>query len=121
MSVTTTDNPISTTLHRAADNADHLRDYQVHVTNHDHGATTSSSSSPPTATTVSNPPDWPDDYRGMPPYRPINTGLDLASRPWGGNPVGDAFVMTMFTGVWTVSVRFFIHFPLIQPSGPVFC
>lgn len=103
MSVTTTDNPVSTALHRAANNnADHLRDYQVHftTTNHDNAAASSSAAE----TTVSNPPDWPDDYRGMPPYRPINTGLDLSTRPWGGNPVGDAFVFTMFTGVWTVAV-----------------
>lgn len=108
MSVTTTDNPVSTALHRAANNTDHLRDYQVHLTttNHDNRVASPAAAA---ETTVSNPPDWPDDYRGMPPYRPINTGLDLSTRPWGGNPVEHAFVFTMFTGVWTVAVSNLIH------------
>lgn len=113
MSVTTTDNPISTTLHQAAaatnnnNSTDaHLRDYDVHLSSTTDAAAVAAPNAHP-APAASNPPNWPTDtYRGMPPYRPINTGLDMASRPWGGNPVGDAFVFTMFTGVFTVAVRF---------------
>lgn len=114
MSVTTTDNPVSTTLHRAVTADHHLRDYDVHLTSDE--AITAPASAPAPAVfpatnnrdapraQVSNPPDWPNDHRGMPPYRPINTGLDMSTRPWNGNPVGDAFVVTMFTGVFTIAV-----------------
>lgn len=111
MSVTTTDNPVSTTLHRAVA-ADHLHDYEVHLTNHDDDDDNDNEAVPAAAPNsldaprpaASYPPGWPSDARGYPPYRPINTGLDRASRPWGGSPVGDAFVFTMFTGVFTIAV-----------------
>lgn len=114
MSVTTTDNPVATALHRAADtttatttNASHLEDYRIHLTG---SSSASPAQAPPTnsdhqpPTNVTNPPGWDDAHRSVPPYRPIDTTLDLRMRPWNGNPVGDAFVFTMFTGVFTVAV-----------------
>lgn len=112
MSVTTTDNPISTSLHRAADNTtsssnnDHLRDYNIHLTGSSEGAAPPTNTDHQPPTNVTNPPGWDESHRGVPPYRPIDTTLDLSLRPWNGNPVGDAFVFTMFTGVFTVAVSF---------------
>ncbi|KAJ4388996.1 hypothetical protein N0V93_006458 [Gnomoniopsis smithogilvyi] len=102
MSATTTDNPISTTLHRAA-HADHLQDYEVHLNSDGATPAPPNTDNRPSAPSASNPEGWYDEHRGVPPYRPINRNLDLSQRPWGGNPVGDAFVFTMFTGVFTVA------------------
>lgn len=102
MSVTTTDNPITTTIN----NRDVLlQDYQIHLTG---GGGDDKTPAPPNTDNrpppALNPPGWPADHRGVPPYRPINTGLDRSQRPWGGNPVGDVFVFTMLHGVWLNSV-----------------
>lgn len=104
MSATATDNPISTTLHRAAQ-ADHLHDYEVHLTSDGDIPVAPNTDNRPSTSTVPDPPGWDDEHRGVPPYRPINRNLDFSQRPWGGNPVGTAFVFTMFTGVFTVAVR----------------
>lgn len=45
-----------------------------------------------------------NEYRQVPPYRPINKFLDKKSRPWGSNRVESVFVFTMFQGVWIKSV-----------------
>lgn len=112
MSVTTTDNPITTAISR-----DVLQDYDIHLTgddNNDTAAPPDTDSRPPApapAAAVSNLPGWPADYRGVPPYRPINMNLDRSQRPWGGNPVGDVFVFTMLHGVWLNAVRYFPYSP----------
>lgn len=99
MSVTTVDNPITTAVSRAV-----LSDYDVHLTGHETVAPPNSDSRPQQTPEVANPPDWDTEHRGVPPYRPINRDLDLTQRPLGGNPVGDVFVTTMFTGVFTNAV-----------------
>lgn len=105
MSVTTTDNPITTTLHRAAQPSP-LQDYEVLLTNSETTPGAAPPNRTPSRAAASNPPGWGTEHRGVPPYRPINTELDLSQRPWNGTPVGDAFVFTMFTGVFTVAVWF---------------
>lgn len=114
MSTTTTDNPISTTLHRAAQ-ADHLRDYEVHLTSDGTTPAEPNTDNRPSPPAVSSLPGWDDGHRGVPPYRPINRNLDMSQRPWGGNPVGDAFVLTMFTGVFTLAVS------VIELHGQQYC
>lgn len=98
MSVTTSDNPLTTTIQH-----DVLRDYDIHLTGHNEtAAPPNSDNRPPPA---SNPPDWPSEYRGIPPYRPINTELDRSQRPWAGSPAGQVFVFAMLNGVWLNAVR----------------
>lgn len=100
MSVTTTDNPVTTTI------AETLQDYEIHLTGerdlpprhvwvplNDHSA-------PP----AENPEGWLNTYRGVPNYRPINTELDRAARPWGSNGVENCFVFLMLNGVWLTGV-----------------
>ncbi|POS76088.1 hypothetical protein DHEL01_v205518 [Diaporthe helianthi] len=95
MSVTTIDNPVTTAVSRAV-----LQDYDIHLTGDDSVAPPDSDNRPPQpASTAANPPGWGTEHRGVPPHRPINTQLDVTQRPVGGNPVGDVFVTTMFTGV----------------------
>ncbi|KAH7152477.1 hypothetical protein B0J13DRAFT_673479 [Dactylonectria estremocensis] len=48
---------------------------------------------------VDNPPNWTNDYRQTPPYRPANRGLDISQRPWGTNPAEQFFIVHMFEGV----------------------
>ncbi|KAH7008054.1 hypothetical protein EDB80DRAFT_892535 [Ilyonectria destructans] len=48
---------------------------------------------------VENPPNWRNDYRQTPPYRPANRGLDISQRPWGTNPIEQGFIIHMFEGV----------------------
>ncbi|KAH8771865.1 hypothetical protein F5883DRAFT_550665 [Diaporthe sp. PMI_573] len=96
MSATTIDNPVTTAVSRAV-----LQDYDIHLTGDETVAPPDSDSRPPQpASTAANPPGWDTEHRGVPPYRPINRELDLTQRPLGGNPVGDVFVTTMFTGVF---------------------
>ncbi|KAK3327992.1 hypothetical protein B0T19DRAFT_179623 [Cercophora scortea] len=109
---TTTLEPAAT---RTAQQGHYLRDYSIQLTGDDDGTASTlqtqqqqrqHSPSPETsnnAITTSNnsenPPGWPDDYRQVPPHRPINTQLDFEQRPWGSNGVESAFVFTMFQGV----------------------
>ncbi|KAF3770721.1 hypothetical protein M406DRAFT_35761 [Cryphonectria parasitica EP155] len=105
MSATTADNPISTVLERAAASS-HLRDYDVHLsTDPSAAAPPPNSDHQPRASqqrSHSNPPNWNGAHRGVPPHRPVNRDLDFSQRPWNGQLVGDAFVFTMFTGVFTI-------------------
>lgn len=102
MSATTVDNPITTAVSRQV-----LQDYDIHLTGDGTVAT------PQPTPTAANPPGWDTQHRGVPPYRPINRDLDRTQRPVGGNPVGDVFVTTMFTGVLfnTVSDERSVHLP----------
>lgn len=103
MSATTVDNPITTAVSRQV-----LQDYDIHLTGDETVAPPNTDSRPPQTTpTASNPPGWDTEHRGVPPYRPINREMDLTQRPLGGNPVGDVFVTTMFTGVAINAVSVF--------------
>jgi hypothetical protein len=93
MSVTTTDNPITTQLHRS------LGDYTIHLT----GSDTADVNPRPSAA-VENPANWPQDYHNVPVYRPINRHLDFAERPNGTNPIERLFIYTMLHGVWLNAV-----------------
>ncbi|KAK6834883.1 hypothetical protein PG990_000306 [Apiospora arundinis] len=119
MSVTTTDNPITSTL------ADTLQDYEIRLTGAQDLATAQrqlGEDAPllpqeqqqqqgqfPTwvpltdhaaPVDVENPADWDTEHRGVPRYRPINYNLNREVRPWGSNPIETAFVLHMFHGVW---------------------
>ncbi|KUI56752.1 hypothetical protein VP1G_04062 [Cytospora mali] len=92
MSVTTTDNPITTTINREIQ-----QDYEIRLTGYNETvAPPNADNRPPPAT---NPSDWPTEHRGVPPYRPINTELDRSQRPWGGSLAIDVFLVTMLHGV----------------------
>lgn len=131
MSVTTTDNPITSTL------ADTLQDYEIRLTGaqdlpaaaqrQDENAPLLSQEQqqqqfpdwvPLTdhaaPVGVENPPDWDTEHRGVPRYRPINYNLNREVRPWGSNPIETAFVLHMFHGVWltAVSRSFVIRAPV---------
>jgi len=104
MSVTTTDNPVTTTLQH-----DYLQDYNIRLTGGDQVHATEQHSAPPNTDNrppeiVENPPGWDDQHRDVPPYRPVNTNLDREQRPWGSNPIESAFVFHMLHGVWLNSV-----------------
>jgi len=58
-----------------------------------------------TTISVENPVDWPQNYRRVPPYRPINRNLDRGQRPDGTNPIERVFFFTMLHGVWLNAVR----------------
>ncbi|KAH9883344.1 hypothetical protein F4778DRAFT_46702 [Xylariomycetidae sp. FL2044] len=104
MSVTTTENPVTTTLERT------LQDYEIRVTGADELPPPAPAPAPAawvphrdhdTPDDVENPPDWPsDERRGVPRFRPINRALDREQRPWGSSPPETVFVAMMFTGVY---------------------
>lgn len=90
----------------AAVRKDHLEDYNIRLTGgRDLGQLPPPAAPSPERAPAENPRDWPDDYRQVPPYRPVNTGLDREQRPLtGGGVVPNAFVFHMFLGVWVQAV-----------------
>ncbi|KAK7409681.1 hypothetical protein QQX98_008124 [Neonectria punicea] len=77
-----------------------LHDYDIHLTTsrpENEPITPQSRDSP--RVQVDNPPNWTNDYRQTPPYRPANRGLDLSQRPWGTSPIEQGFIVHMFEGV----------------------
>lgn len=94
MSVTATANPTTTELHRA------LNDYTIHLTGEETETAVNTRSEP----TVENPENWPEDYHGVPAYRPINRHLNREERPDGTNPIERLFIFTMLNGVWLNAV-----------------
>jgi len=100
MSVTTTDNPITLQLQHV------LQDYEIRLTGEGNGAPVAPVR---LAIQVENPPGWPQNYRRVPPYRPINRNLDWEQRPDGTNPIERAFIFTMLHGVWLNAVRVKVH------------
>ncbi|KAF9892288.1 hypothetical protein FE257_002065 [Aspergillus nanangensis] len=75
--------------------AETLQDYHIQLTGADPipvQIQTRASPSP-------NPPDWPTNYRRVPPHRPINRHLDLTQRPNGSNTAEYIFVNVMLNGV----------------------
>lgn len=61
----------------------------------------------------SQAPDWPDHYRRIPPYRPVNRNLDQSERRVYTNFGERAFLSMMFLGVRTNAVGFitFLEIP----------
>lgn len=98
MSVTITDNPITSTLHST------LQDYEIHVTG-DTGDIDQTLNERGSSSSDQNPPYWPRDHHRVPNYRPINRNLNLDERPRGSNPIERAFIFAMFTGVAMNAVR----------------
>ncbi|KAK8041326.1 hypothetical protein PG994_014333 [Apiospora phragmitis] len=110
MSVTTTDNPITSTL------SDTLQDYEIRLTGAQDLPQPQQEDAPllpqnnqfpdwvpltdHAAPDVEDPPDWDTEHRGVPRYRPINYHLDREQRPWGSNAIETGFVLHMFHGVW---------------------
>jgi hypothetical protein len=94
MSVTTTDNPATTQLHRILD------DYTIHLTGSEPEPINSRKE-----LDVENPANWPQDYHNVPAYRPINRHLDFTERPNGTNLIEQLFIYTMLRGVWLNAVR----------------
>ncbi|KAH8594826.1 hypothetical protein B0O99DRAFT_623735 [Bisporella sp. PMI_857] len=92
MSVTTTDNPMSSALH------DTLQDYEIHMTGDNRNIDTGLNISE-TSAVIGNPHYWPRDRHRIPNYRPINRNLNLAERPRGSNGVEQVFLAVMFNGV----------------------
>ncbi|KAI9713026.1 MAG: hypothetical protein M1820_001011 [Bogoriella megaspora] len=93
MSVTTTANPITTTLLRTLD------DYTIHETPSSSSHPSPEALNPNPTPTVSNPPDWPDDYNAIPNYRPVDHTRDMTLRPGGMNPAETVFIFLMMNGV----------------------
>lgn len=53
-----------------------------------------------------NPSTWEREYRRVPPHRPVNRELDVASRSITLNGVETFFVYNMFNGIRIVEVSF---------------
>ncbi|OLN95459.1 hypothetical protein CCHL11_09453 [Colletotrichum chlorophyti] len=98
MSVTATDNSITTTAQR-----DYLHDYQIRLTGDVEEAFSRGNGDAPRPV-AENPAGWYDQHRHVPPYRPANRNRDLADRPWGSNGVESAFVFVMLNGCWLQGV-----------------
>ncbi len=98
MSVTTTS---TATTNVAAPLRVVLADYELHKSEPPAGGKPSSSLQRPTQ----NPPDWPQDHRRMPPYRPVNRNLDRSQIMVYNNGGEHAFIQTMFFGIRLVTVR----------------
>ncbi|RAK97978.1 uncharacterized protein BO80DRAFT_467423 [Aspergillus ibericus CBS 121593] len=92
MSTTTT----TTTTHTSTLSI--LSDYEIHHT----GSETQPQPQAPSTSTpaVSQPVDWPSNYRRVPPYRPANRNLDYDERAAGASPAEYVFIQSMLHGVW---------------------
>ena len=101
MSVTLTDNANTIQLQHV------LQDYEIRLTGAENGVP--AASVPRAAIRVENPPDWPQNYRRVPPYRPVDTNLDREQRPDGTSPIERVFIFTMLHGVWLNAVRIEFH------------
>jgi hypothetical protein len=102
MSVTTTANPTTqTVLHLLADyNLTHSEDHQ-----HSANVESPDFDYDRQAPVAQNPDWWPDNYDGIPRYRPINYGLNREERPWANPGIECAFVYVMLNGVGLIAVR----------------
>ncbi|EMD65924.1 hypothetical protein GGP41_010698 [Bipolaris sorokiniana] len=97
MSVTTTANPTHYTL------AATLADYDLHHTTEGGHDASLNAHANPAANAQQNPSHWPTQHRRVPAYRPVNTQLDESERRVYLNGIEQAFVGTMFTGVFLQS------------------
>jgi len=76
-------------------------DYTIHLTGGETDTVNNQTASEPRAETPAN---WPQDYHGVPEYRPINPHLNPAERGGSGDPVEALFIYTMLRGVWLNAV-----------------
>ena len=89
-----------------------LEDYKIHLTGSSSRISSPNSnldtSSHPVPVTISNqaenPPNWPDNYRRIPAYRPADRNRGPAEIPVGRSPGERVFITVMFMGVTFNSV-----------------
>ena len=100
MSVTTTANAQTYNISAV------LADYNLHHSRDDSNdeLNTSLNSHPSPTPGSSNPVEWPQDHRRIPPYRPVNRELDQTQRRVYLSNVERTFVGVMFTGVYVEAV-----------------
>jgi len=93
MSVTTTDNARVTTVRHL------LADYELHHSqpSDEEAAPAPAPDAHPAPADTVNPPDWQDQYRRVPPYRPTQDQYD-ESRTTANNGIEHNFIRVMFTG-----------------------
>lgn len=100
MSVTVTENRTTYSFART------LADYDVHHSEEIEDASQYVDHRPEPEGTGQNPPDWEDNYRRVPQYRPIDHELDIQFRSTYTNNIERAFLWNMFTGIRLVSVNY---------------
>ncbi|KAF4624950.1 hypothetical protein G7Y89_g13221 [Cudoniella acicularis] len=87
-----------------------LQDYNIRLTGTPEESDSTAAAALPLLDRVpeaNNPwPNWPDNYREVPLYRPINRNLDFNERPGGRFAMERIFIATMLHGVW-VNATFF--------------
>ncbi|KAH8799726.1 hypothetical protein F5884DRAFT_115620 [Xylogone sp. PMI_703] len=82
-----------------------LRVYDIHETGHNETIaihTTRNLNSTELPITLSNPNNWPSDWRRIPPYRASSRTHRVSDRAAGQNSMEAAIVIAMFSGVWMV-------------------
>ncbi|KAF2812728.1 uncharacterized protein BDZ99DRAFT_440068 [Mytilinidion resinicola] len=77
----------------------YLADYELHHSNHPSASDSRPNSHPDAQLAQRNPPQWPSNYRRIPPYRPINRDLDQSQRRVYTTTGERIFLFVMFTGV----------------------
>jgi hypothetical protein len=95
MSVTTTANPVTTTLFRT------LEDYEIHESAEQNPQEQPAPPNENVVPAVDNPADWTEDYNAVPHYRPVREELarrDFTMRPGGMNPAETGTKGTLFLG-----------------------
>lgn len=98
MSATSTDNATAIQIQRT------LNDYHIRLTGEDAELPEVAAPNQSVEIHSSNPAGWPQNYRNVPSYRPINRSLDRSLRPGGSNAIEQAFLYIMFRGVWLNAV-----------------
>lgn len=87
-----------------------LRVYDIHETGREEVAEAESSGThhgvEQLQSSTPSDPNWPSDWRGMPPYRATSRTHRVSDRAAGQDAVESAFVITMFQGVWILGVSF---------------
>jgi hypothetical protein len=83
-----------------------LRIYNVHESGQQETTDTDTyQQNSPEQSTTHPDPNWPADWRRMPPYRESSRTHRVSDRPAGQDAVEGAVVVTMFSGVWLLGVR----------------
>lgn len=98
MSVTLTENRTTYNFART------LADYDLHHSEALEGVSAEPNQRATPEGTGENPPDWVDEYRRVPEYRPIDHTIDFAYRSVYQNGFEQTFLWNMFTGIRLVSV-----------------
>ncbi|KAL4914080.1 hypothetical protein BDW62DRAFT_191090 [Aspergillus aurantiobrunneus] len=78
-----------------------LADYELHHSGTEPSPNASQSTpSPSASSSPPQPANWPSNHRRVPPYRPVNRGLDYAERSAGASVPEFIFIQSMLHGVW---------------------